>query len=199
MIDLTSEIVCIACSIFKSELRELTQRGDIQFEIRYLNSMLHMQPEKLHHRLDTIINGQLTQGKKVLLLYGACHAFMGQQEALSGVYRIKGSNCFEILLGRDTYRELCQEQVFMLLPEWIGRWKEIFELELGLKGHLAKDFMQTMLSRLIYIDTGSTPINMQHLNAMSDYFGLTVEIRKVGLEHFLKAIRETLVRMTRVE
>lgn len=194
-----SKIVCISCSIFRSELEELTQRGDIDFKVRYLNSMLHMQPEKLHHELDLIIHDQLQEGNRVLLLYGACHAFMNQQENIAGVYRVKGANCCQILLGRATYRDLCEQRAFMLLPEWMTHWEKIFQSELGLDRHLAKDFMPTMLSKLIYIDTGSSPISMAHLNAISDYSGLSFEILKTDINHLLSAIRETLARMTALE
>ena len=54
-----SNIVCIACSIFKNELSTLAKRGDIPFPVRYLNSILHMNPEILHDELARRIDEEL--------------------------------------------------------------------------------------------------------------------------------------------
>ena len=41
------EIVCVACGVFEAELRSLQERGELPYPVRFLDSMLHMKPEKL--------------------------------------------------------------------------------------------------------------------------------------------------------
>jgi hypothetical protein len=197
--DPADKSICIACSIFKSELEELTARGEVDFPVRYLDSMLHMDPAKLHRKLDSLLRGELKNGKRVILLYGNCHPHMMEQESLPRVCRVKGMNCPEILLGREAYRNLRREGAFILLPEWTMRWREIFETELGLEEKVAKDFMQDMHSKLLYLDSGNISVPAEHLMALSDYTGLSWEVIPIGPDHLLAAIREALMRMAENE
>ena len=188
------QVVCIACSIFRSELAALGERGDIDFPIHYLNSMLHMRPDELRHRLEPLLDDTRRNGANVLLLYGECHPHMDETESEPGVDRVTGRNCVEILLGPDQYRTLRGEGVFFLMPEWTMRWREVFESELGLVGENARDFMKEMHTKLLYLDTGQIPVPTEHLQAASDALGLSWEVMRVGPDHLLAAIRESLER-----
>lgn len=184
--------ICISCSIFRSELQTLQKRGDLDIPVRFLPSMLHLDPQKLERRLSDLLEETRKSARQVLLLYGDCHPAMHDQEILPGVARIKGLNCPEILLGKDDYRNLLKEGVFFLMPEWTVRWREIFEDELGLIGDVARDLMGEMHTRLLYLDTGIMPIPEKHLRAISEYTGLSWDVIAVGGDHFLEAILSTL-------
>lgn len=194
-----SNIVCIACSIFRHELEALKDRGDLNLTIRYLDSMLHMDPAKLHLLLDSLLQSELKKGRQVLLLYGDCHAYMREQETMSGVERIRGINCPDILLGHDKYRFLRKQGAFILLPEWTLRWREIFQGELGLNEEVAKDFFAEMHTKLLYLDTGRMPIPIEQLRELSDYTGLSYEIMPIGPDHMLTTILKAIVKMERDE
>lgn len=185
-------IACLACTIFRSELEALQESGEIDFPIRYLDSMLHMDPPELACRIDLRLEDLRDHGSKVLLVYGECHNHMDEYESESGITRTKGFNCPEILLGPEQYKALRREGAFFLLPEWTLRWREIFEKELGLTGQNAKDFMQDMHTKLLYLDTGQIPVPLEHLEDASDTLGLPFEVLRVGPEHLLAAIRESL-------
>lgn len=189
------EILCIACSIFRCDLEALRTRGDIDFPIRYLDSMLHMQPSKLHRRLQSHLEDLRRRDAKVLLLYGECHDYLHETEPEAHVWRVRGRNCFEILLGSDRYRTLRRQGVFFLLPEWLLRWREVFEGELGLTGETARDFMREMHTKLLYLDTGRIPVPVAHLEEASEALGLPWEVLTVDSDHLLEAIRGSLERM----
>lgn len=92
---------------------------------------------------------------------------------------------------------LRKERVFILLPEWTRRWREIFQEKLGLTDEIAKDFMQDLHSKLLYLDTGSMPVPRRHLEELSEYSGLPFEIIQIDPDQLSASIRETVERMAR--
>ncbi len=61
MITKMSQIICIACSVFRPELTALQEQGKLDFQIRYLDSNLHMTPAALHARtVATIVSPSAT-------------------------------------------------------------------------------------------------------------------------------------------
>ncbi len=189
-------MILIACSVFRNELEMLRARGDIDFPVRYLDSMLHMQPGELHRRLTSLLKAEVDKGNEILLLYGDCHVYMNEYELLPGVYRVKGLNCAQILLGPDQYRKLSHEKTFFFMPEWMLRWREVFEKKLGLNKDFGRDFMQSMHRKFLYIDTGCTPVPAEELQSASDTYGLPWDIVRVGSDHLLAAIHEAVNRIS---
>jgi len=184
--------VCIACSIFRSEIKSLQESGDFSLPVKYLSSMLHMHPERLREKLEPLIREQRDAEREVLILYGDCHAYMHDQASLPGVTRVRGINCPEILLGQETYRRLRRAGVFFMLPEWTLRWREVFEEELGLNPETGPLFMREMHTQLLYLDTGVIPVPDEILNGVSAFTGLPWEARPVTPEPLLRALRAAL-------
>jgi len=184
--------VCIACSIFRSELRALEARGELSVPVRFLPSMLHLEPEALERRLGDELDSAAGSGERALVLYGDCHHGMLDQVSRSGVARVQGLNCPEILLGRERYRALRKEGVFFLMPEWTIRWREIFVDDLGLNREVAQEFMREFHTRLLYLDTGVMPFPEEHLEAVSDHTGLPWTVERVEPDRLGEAVRNAL-------
>jgi hypothetical protein len=164
------KITLIACSTFRNEIEILLKER--KMNIIFPDSMLHMKPKELNSSLKKIISEEIHEGNEILLIYGDCSPSMRDFELNEHIARVEGMNCCEILLGREKYRELRKKRVFFLLEEWLVRWKEIFEKQLGLKGDVAKSFMKEMHSSLLYLHTGSRDIPVETLNEISSYTGL---------------------------
>ncbi len=156
--------------------------------------MMHMQPERLASSLQSVLDSDLKQGQRVVLIYGDCCARMTALEAQPGVVRTRGKNCCELLLGSEEYRRLSHEGAFFLIPEWACRWKEIFAQELGLNRANATSLMQELHHKLMYLDTGLTPVPEAALQECAEYCGLPYEVRPVSLELLHSAIKEALLR-----
>jgi hypothetical protein len=102
-------------------------------------------------------------------------------------------NCVEIFLGRETYRKLRSEGVFFLLPEWTYKWERIFKELLGFSDQgVAREFMNEMHSRFIYVNTGVQPVPHEILRQISEYFNLPLEVIDIELIHLENAIRNSL-------
>ncbi len=188
----TRPIRCLACSIFKQEIEALRAAGRLDLPVSYLNSMLHMVPERLETRLQAALATAREEAPEatVVLAYGDCCGHMEELEQEPGTRRTEGINCCEILLGSETYRALRREGAFFLMPEWALGWKKIFVNQLGLLGPCAREFMREMHSRLIYLDTGILPVPEAELAEASAFLGLPVEVRPVSLDPLLASLEQ---------
>ena len=180
----------IACSIFRQEIERLQEEKQIDIPFEYLDSKLHVYPSVLDRRLQAVTSEARQNGNEIVLVYGDCCPHMHDVESDDHVVRVCGMNCCEILLGKDLYRQLLSEGAFFLLPEWAHRWWEVFQKQLGLRGDNARSFMTEIHTRLVYLDTGLTPILEGLLEEISEYCGLPVEIIPVSLEQLLASIQD---------
>ncbi len=181
-----TKITIIACSVFKKELQHLQKSGKLDYEIQYLDSMMHMYPKKLEKQL----NNEIKENKKekIVLLYGDCHARMLDQ-LNENVIKVRGINCCDTILGTERYRKLRKNKAFILIHEWMVRWEEVFKNELGLKSkELAQQFMSEMHNEIVYLDTGAEDIPIEIIQQISDYTGLPFSIEKCGLNEFENAV-----------
>ncbi len=182
-----SNIVIIACSIFKYELEHLVEAGKINIPIVYLNSMLHMYPKQLQTLLDAKIEEY--KNFRIILMYGDCHARMMDYEENKNIVRTPGINCCEIILGTQQYKKIRSDGAFILLPEWADRWKEAFIDYLGFKTSKAiKPFMSEMHKKIVYVDTGLQEKNSTLFNEISDFLGLPLEIYSSSINELEKVI-----------
>jgi hypothetical protein len=165
----------------------MVKEGKINVPIVYLNSMLHMHPEQLQILLDAKIEEY--KNFRIILMYGDCHARMIDYEEKTNIVRTPGINCCEILLGKEKYRKIRNEEAFILLPEWSGRWKEVFVDSMGFKTSKAiKPFMAEMHKKIVYVDTGLVEKNNPLLNKISDFLGLPLEIYPSTIKELEKVI-----------
>ena len=111
----------ISCSVFRPELEKLQTSGDLDMHVYYLDSELHMHPERLHGYMRKLVARLRGKGTQVVLLYGDCHAHMPELCDPETVVRTKGINCCEILMGSERYRSEHKSRPFYLLPEWTLR------------------------------------------------------------------------------
>lgn len=183
--------ICLCCSIFKNEIESLKEEGLFNHEVKYLTSILHINPRKL----DTLLSKEIIkQGdKSITLIYGDCCPAMLDFSVKANIKRTEGRNCCELLLGKDTYMKFLKDGAFFLMPEWVTRWKEVFLTYLKLNKSVAVDMMGHFHNYFLYLDSGIAPIPEETLNEISDYFELPWKVEKVDLKkHFLKTLRETV-------
>jgi len=182
-------MTCIACSIFRKEIEHLHAESRLGMQLRFLSSMLHMAPEVLEQRIQEAVAEERALGHGIVLAFGDCCPNMTGIGSVQGIGRTAGCNCLEILLGREAYRKLRREGVFFLLPEWVLKWRSVFQVTLGLQGKIAQDFMKEMHTRLVYLDTGLVPVPETELAEVSAYFALPVERMAVSMGLLLDSLR----------
>jgi len=181
----------ICCSVLKKELEAVLDLNYPDSEKIFLDSMLHMRPDKLHRTMENVISGK--PDKPCLIVYGDCHAYMKEIEHRPHCVRTAGKNCGELLLGEERYKACRNDKTYLFLPEWTGRWKEIFQHHLGFSDPaLAREFMQENMNRLVYLNTGLTPTPEKAILDISDFFGMPVKIMETPLTHLSRAVESAL-------
>jgi two-component sensor histidine kinase len=181
----------VACGVFRREFQLLDPDLSSRFIPHFLDSMLHMKPEALDAALDGIVGkfGELP----VVVLFGDCCPHMREICSRPGAVRVEGDNCVEIVLGKTRYRELKRARSFFFLPEWTDRWREIFEVRLGLGDPaLARSFMKDEMTRLVYLDTGAAPVPRDELDRIAERFGLPVDVEAAGTAGLASVLRKAL-------
>ena len=180
--------VWLSCGVVRAEMEELHRRGLIDGELLFLDSMLHMDPPKLHTKLSALLEQKKQTGVCLVLVYGDCSPQMLDLVRRFRVGRVPVINCAQLLVGRDRYRQLMREGAFLVLPEWAGRWEHIMKNELGLNEIVAHDLMGDNRRELVYLDTGLVPVPELHLLEFSSYTGLAWRVEKTLLDNMLKTL-----------
>ncbi|MGC8494204.1 MAG: DUF1638 domain-containing protein, partial [Syntrophobacteraceae bacterium] len=185
------KLTVICCSVLQKEVEALLSRNHPEVEPVFIDSMLHMDPERLQQAMEKVMAER--PDSSFLIVYGDCHPYMSSMEGLPYCARTKGVNCTEILLGKEAYTRHKKEEAFFFLPEWCKRWKEVFEARLGFTDpSLAREFMQETRKKLLYLDTGVSPVPETTLSEISAFFGMPVEKLSVSSENLSGEIESAL-------
>ncbi|MDA8410075.1 MAG: DUF1638 domain-containing protein [Treponema sp.] len=189
-------VLLIGCGIFAREFSLLDAALRRRFEASFLDSMLHMRPALLGEALAPIL-AEAGERPRVIL-YGDCCPAMAEFSAAPGACRTFCTNCVELALGGARYRRLRGEGAFFFMPEWLPRWEEVFERELGfLSIDRAAEFLRESASRLVYVDTGSPPPPEAELARLGERFGLPVLIERAEVAALEGALRKALAELDR--
>ena len=192
-------VLLFGCGIFAREFMLLDPALRRRFEPSFLDSMLHMKPALLGERLGLALTaaGPASGGqRRRVILYGDCCPEMEAYSTAPGAIRTRCTNCVELALGARRFRELRREGAFFFMPEWLPRWEEVFERELGFGSiDRAAEFLRESASRLVYVDTGALPLPEAKLARLGERFGLPVRIEKAvggALEEALRGALDEL-------
>lgn len=184
--------VILTCSVLRREVDAIVRRRHWEVPIEMMDSVLHLEPERLSTTLAGRIAGLRAAGHGVVLVYGDCCGAMHDLEGLPGVTRLPGHNCVPLLLGDAVYRELRRDGAFFVLPEWALRWREMFVDRLGLGEGQARELLTDQHRRLVYLDTGLVPVPGPELAAFAAFARLPLETRSIGLGVLEQSLEEAL-------
>lgn len=182
---MTPSTVWLSCGVLRTELQALLDQDRIRGELIFLDSMLHMDPPRLEQVLHKLLGQQTAAARCLVLVYGDCCSRMLDLTRQFHVGRVNAINCAQLLVGRARYRQFMQQQAFLVLPEWAGRWRQIMHHELGLSEQVARDLMGEHRGMLVYLDTGLIPVPEQELKAFAGYCGLPWHSESITLDTML--------------
>lgn len=189
-------LTVICCSVLRREIEDLLSEEYPEAELVFLDSMLHMHPQKMREAIDKEVEAR--PERRCLLVYGDCHAHMRETAKGPRCTKVNGVNCGHLLLGTEEYRACRNSKIFLFLPEWTERWHEVFEKELGFTDReLAREFMHENQRKLLYLDTGLVPVPQDTLDNIADYFDMPIDVLPVTLERLRQAVKEAVDTMVR--
>ena len=97
----------IACDVFHDALQYLgADRPDAPHRIIYLPSHLHLHPHRLHRQMRSCLASASSGCPFAGCLYGKCFPEIDSVLSAHKINRVACDTCYELLLGRDVYREL---------------------------------------------------------------------------------------------
>lgn len=188
------ELTFIICSVLDREVQTFLSLDYPNAEAIYLNSVLHIYPQKLYKTIEAAL--ETRENRNCVLIYGDCQAHINEISQRPNCERTAAVNCGELLLGPDLYRSYRNEKAFLFLPEWTERWQEIFQMELGFSNSsLAQEFMQENQQKLVYLDTGLISVPRNHLKDISDFFHMPIEVVSVSLENLRQTVKSAVERL----
>ena len=188
------DLTFIVCSVLAREVQSFLSLDYPDAEQLYLDSVLHLYPEKLYKTIETFLATR--EDRSCVLIYGDCNAHMKVMSQRPHCERTMAVNCGELLLGADLYRAYRNAKAFLFLPEWTERWRYIFQQELGFaKPSLAQEFMQENQRSLVYLDTGLMPVPWQHLQEISEFFNMPTKVVAVSTDHLRQSVQAAVQRL----
>ncbi|HNV71183.1 MAG TPA: DUF1638 domain-containing protein [Candidatus Ozemobacteraceae bacterium] len=191
------DLEVISCSVVRPELEHLRQSGEFPYPVSYIDSEMHMRPQELGQTIGRRLQTLLRAGKRVLLVYGDCHAAMVDMEQSPRVSRTEALNCVELLISKQQRREWLERRFFFLLPEWLERWESILLRLPGMTREQCIDLFHREHRGLVYLDTGVIPTPTVNLLQCSETLALLYEILPTGLDHFRSVLHLALLKLHR--
>lgn len=183
-------IEIIACSILKKEIEYLITEGFLPDKINYIDSIYHMYPQKIQNEIDNIT--KTSKSEQIIIIFGDCSPYMSDIEKQQNIIRLKSTNCCEMITGTELYKKYIKDGAFFLFPEWVEKWKDVFQNHLGLSDENAKYLMKEFHKKLVYINTNLVEIPYNILDEISDFTGLKYEILNIDLSAFKELLTKTI-------
>lgn len=159
------KIGVIACDMIKRELEKVLTRHPEVVEVVWLESALHVYPERMKETIVDRIKQMQGRVDLVFLGYGYCQSLKGiEAEVEIPVYLPPYDDCIAMLLGPERYAEEVKKEAgtWFMTPGWaeIGAELVIKELKLERARNYGKDPLEmarrlfTHYRRGLFIDTG---------------------------------------------
>lgn len=185
----------IACEVFKPAL------GHIRLEERYpdvrvtyLPSNLHIKPQELRNRLLKEITNAKNAHERVVCLYGDCfpgiERFCRRQE----VVKVPGHYCYEMLLGRERFRELIDEVAgtYFLERDLITNFQEYCMEPLELHDEEIRKYCFEHYERIVYVRQPSDPDLLAKASEHAAFLELSLEIEDADYSYLEQRLRELM-------
>ena len=174
--------VWLCCGVLRNEIESFFALSGLEDELVFFDSMLHMKPKCIERNLRDYLGEKLQEDSSAIIIYGDCCPGMLEIEKMASVCRVQALNCAQLLLGPSKYRELIREGAYFLLPEWLLRWREVFEKEMGMDRQNLCCLMNENHQFLVYLDTGLKKVPAKELQECSRYLEMKCRIESIDLK-----------------
>jgi hypothetical protein len=162
--------------------------------VTFLPSNLHLFPLKLRKLLSKEVRFAQRNGEMVICLYGNCFPDMDIFCEQRGIKKVKGHQCYEMLLGSEAYKKIteetsgtffCERDLIMHFEDYCIKPLELDDEEL--KKYFFKDY-----SKLIYLRQPCDPDLSIKAKDLAAFLGISLEIRDADYTHLERELRELI-------
>lgn len=182
----------IACGILKREIKYLVNKNKWPVKVKFLDSSLHIDLDKLSRALKRILSK--SQEKRRLLVYGTCHPQMDNILQHYDVLRTPGQNCVELLLGRQRFSSELSKGAFFLFEDWANRWETISYNYFG-SWEIMKEVFQDAHKYLLCIKTPCSGNFEKSANQVNQRLGLPIIWEDFGLNNLEAILKKDILKL----
>ncbi len=192
--------IILSCSTLRQELEFVMKKIDCSYPIEWIDSGLHVWPDKLRMEIQKKIDEIDSKYTTVLLLFGFCgNSLVGIKACGKTLILPKTADCIPIFLGSNKMREKAGIDTYFFTQGYLNLettmvtdYKRSIEKYGEKKGKRLVKAMMVHYKRLAVIDTGTFEVEsvVEGIKDLSQ----TLNIPTVVLEGNLKLIENLLTR-----
>ncbi len=188
-------ILLVGCGILKKEINSLISRNGWPVDTVFLDSMLHIDFEKLSCALTATLE-QYSE-RNLIVFYGACHPRMEAMLDSAKTFRMRGQNCVEMLLGPTRYTAELKAGAFFLLEEWANCWEPIITDTFGPNRQVMREIINGDRNYLLGLKTPCSANFEAVAEEAGKLVGLPLRWMEVTLGHLEKILSSAIEKKTK--
>lgn len=177
----STPILVITCAAIAREVNEIKKLGQwSQMDLQAITADLHSRPEKIAPAVAARIDAARGKYEHIFVAYGDCGTSGELDRVLEerGVKRLPGAHCYDFLAGRETYRQMQDDELgTFYLTDFLAQHFQRLVIEiLGIDRHpeLLEMYFGNY-TRLMYLAQTDTPELTELARAAADQLGLRFE------------------------
>ncbi len=181
----------VACASMHEQIKECMASSEFSYKIYPL-----VPPCTFNLKIDLIryyIDRSIVENNATILAYGICHPQMTEllNEYNENVVRLKGSNCYEIFLGRKKYTEYLEKSYWMLNKPFFTRFKK--DLLAGYEpGTINSKMLFNDINKILYVRFETDQLDMNLVEDFANSLDLEYEIHPTDLTNLRKCLMEAI-------
>ena len=174
----------LACGALATDVVEVVRRLALPVDVHGVSAFDHLDPARLVADVDDRLERLSQRYQRVVVVYGDCGTGGRLDEVIARhpAVRPAGVHCYEWFAGNDFTRITSEQPGTYFLTDWLVRnWQVAVLHGLGLDRYpWLKDTYFQHLTHLLYLQQRSGL--EREAEAIADYLGLPLEIRRTGTD-----------------
>jgi len=177
-------VAVLACGALATDVVEVVRRLALPVDVHGVSAFDHLDPARLVADVDDRLERLSQRYQRVVVVYGDCGTGGRLDEVIARhpAVRPAGVHCYEWFAGNDFTRITAEQPGTYFLTDWLVRnWQVAVLHGLGLDRYpWLKDTYFRHLTHLLYLQQRSGL--EREAEAIADYLGLPLEIRRTGTD-----------------
>ena len=193
--------IVITCGVLRKELSAWPDRKRFGLEFLFLPSSLDLDFDRMQKYITRALQKihAANTYSRAFVLYGQCHPNIADFVQGNGGELVHLGNCYEMLLGKTSYRKLLAAGTYFLLPQWAGYWNKVFTKNLGFNEKIGQISFPEMHTHACYLDTGFVYKPQFEPQSFTAFTRLDVQIKKLNIDDLYDRLNHTFSHLLKQE
>ena len=178
------KVALLICGALGKEVKTIVDEHGWDVDIYGVPAMHHFYPKKIVEAVDRKLDELSAGYRRVVVVYGDCGTAgaLGPVLERHGAVRVRGPHCYEMFAGDDFEAITVERPATFFLTDWLVRnFERAVVRGLGLDRYPElKPVYFRNYTDLLYLAQFSDPRLVAKAQEISQYLGLSLEVRFVG-------------------